>query len=217
MSIIEDYWSKWLAGETTDKEVDAYIRSSFAHLVSEYRSVYFEKCACKKNSSTAHIDTNEAADVKEQNQNQEHVQSQSQGADITQESLTGSQSESTQQSGTGDAIAVEKQNQNQKQKLEQHQSAVDAQGSLTGPQSESTQQSDAGATMTVEEQNQDQEQAKGADADAPESPKIDPILSACACLRSPELRALLEGFDKGDFDEGKKIFHGKTVPYWKNQ
>ena len=26
MSIIQDYWNTWLAGETTDKEVDAYIR-----------------------------------------------------------------------------------------------------------------------------------------------------------------------------------------------
>ena len=160
MSIIKDYWSKWLAGETTDKEVDAYIRSAFAHLVSEYRAVYFVKCVCKEHPSSADIDIDEADDVNEQNQNQELATAQ--GTGNAQESLTDSQSESTQQSGTGDAI-------------------------------------------TVEEQNHDQEQAKGTVADdAWESPKIDPTLADCACLQSPELRALLEDFDKGDFDEGKK-------------
>jgi hypothetical protein len=161
MSIIQDYWSKWLAGETTDKEVDAYIKSAFAHLVSEYRSVYFVKCVCKENSSTATIDSNEATDIKEQNQNPEHEQAQ--GTGNTQEGLTGFQPEPSQQSRTGDAIAVEEQNQ-----------------------------------------NHDQEQVNDTAAEASESPEIESVLSECACWQSPELRVLLESFDKGDFDEGKK-------------
>ena len=39
MSIINDYWREWLTGESTDTEVDAYIRSSFVHLVSEYNKI----------------------------------------------------------------------------------------------------------------------------------------------------------------------------------
>ena len=48
MGIIKDYWQKWLAGETTDNEVDTYIRSSFNHLVYEYKSVYFARCIAKQ-------------------------------------------------------------------------------------------------------------------------------------------------------------------------
>lgn len=160
MSIIRDYWNNWLAGETTDKEVDAYIRSAFAHLVSEYKSVYFLKCICKENPSTVTIDTNEATDAKGQDQNPE--QAQEQEIANTQEDLTGLQFEPTQQSDTGD-------------------------------------------TIVVEEQNQEQDQTRNAAAaDVPESPKIDPMLSDCDCLQSPELKVLLESFNKGDFDEGKK-------------
>ncbi|MCX7097854.1 MAG: hypothetical protein NTV43_08125 [Methylococcales bacterium] len=50
MSIFKDYWQNWLAGETTDNEVDTYIGSAFAHLVSEYKSVHFEKCILKEPS-----------------------------------------------------------------------------------------------------------------------------------------------------------------------
>lgn len=53
MNMIKDYWQTWLAGETTDHEVDAYIHSSLAHLVAEYKSVYFAKCVLKPSPSTA--------------------------------------------------------------------------------------------------------------------------------------------------------------------
>lgn len=199
MSIINDYWNKWLAGEATDKEVDAYIRSAFVHLVSEYRSVYFVKCVCMDNLSTAHRVSNEATDVKEQNQNPEHEQ----GAGNPQESLTGLQPESTQQSDTGNANNAEEQDQERAQAQE----VGNARKSFTDLSSELTQQSDIGDSIAVEEQNQEliQEQVNVSVSDTSESQKkIDLLTLDCACLQSPELRALLEGFDKGDFEEGKK-------------
>lgn len=56
MNMIKDYWQTWLAGETTDHEVDAYIHSSLAHLVAEYKSVYFAKCVLKPSPSAATAD-----------------------------------------------------------------------------------------------------------------------------------------------------------------
>ena len=208
MSIIQDYWNKWLAGETTDKEVDAYIRSAFAHLVSEYRSVYFVKCVCKENSSPETIDTNEPTNFKEQNQNPEHAQAQ--GVGNTQGGLIGLQPESTEQTDTGESIVAEEQSQAQNQKHEQLQTGFDVPENLTGSQAGATQQSDTGDAITAEEQNQEQEQSQGVAANTPESLKIDPIISGYACRQSPELKALLESFDKGDFDEGNKN------PSWKD-
>ena len=118
--------------------------------------------------------------------------------------MTGLQPESMQQSDSGDTIAVEELNQDLNQKHEQLQSVSDAQESLSGSQLDSIAQSDTGTVISVEEQNQEQEQTKSAAATVPDNPKIDPMLSDCDCLQSPELRALLEGFNKGDFDEGKK-------------
>jgi hypothetical protein len=206
MSIIKDYWSKWLAGETTDKEVDGYIRSAFAHLVFEYRSVYFLKCVCKENLFTQDINSNEAADAEEQSQNQEGAQAQ--GTVSSQENLAGIQTESTLQGDTGEIIIAQEQNQtqnlDQNQKLEQLESAAGAQESLVMFQPESTLQGDSGDAIIVEEQNRDQKEAKDAAIGALESSKSDQILSNYVCQQSPELRTLLEGFDKGDFNEGKK-------------
>jgi hypothetical protein len=199
MSIIKEYWHEWLAGETTDNEVDNYIRSSFTHLLAEYRSVHFAKCVLKDNAGSQDTATPQAAPVIAQNQappepspeatvpdetlavpDVAEPQHNPQLAEFQQTVVT--QADITIPLTAALAVDAQNQGQGQEQPQPQPQHIADVEGIQADLQT-GTSASETTPTNTA---------------------AVIPPLAGCVCQQPPELSALLEQFDKGDFDNIKK-------------